>query len=409
MAQLRSSRAAQALALLVATVGSCNAGGNQPDVTVNGGCVGCIVNINPAGPTAKPAGDPDYLFMIVPGSATMPVTYVWHNRHYQGADAFLQVAQAEVAAWVERVKPSDAPAYGTLRVAFPIVSPPVLDKQQNTAGAAEAEKTWTQFWQVINEGRLKALEKSKLFSSISSETANISILDRGEADYALWFDGGHWHLRYHKGNPLNVSNAINPAGWVGSVNLIAKTAKSNETAIYSWHWSPQIQRIVFTVLGKDYFEVEPIIPVMKEEFARQGRAAPPIADRMGGKIKVVLATLSQGASSPFTVKIGGDPKSTELVRRADQEFALAAARGKIEALHSSKLFDSVTVETADVSDTSLDSYDVVLWQPATNPWTWRFRIAGKRDAFSLVLPPKSGVTDFAEIVHDNLRKVKPAS
>jgi hypothetical protein len=354
-----------------------------------------------------PAGDPENLVMTVPGSATMPVIYVWHNRSYQGADVFLQVARAEVAAWVERVKPSDAPAYGSLRVAFPILSPPVLDKQQNPAGAAEAEKTWTQFWQVINEGRLKALEKSKLFTSISSETANISILDPGQADYALWFDGGYWHLRYHQGNTLPAGNAINAAGWVAGVNIVAKSAKSTETAVFSWRMSPQTQKIWFTVLGKDYFEVEPIIPVMNEEYARRGRAAPPIADRIGGKIKVVLATFNQGAS-PITFKVGGDPKNAELLRRANQEFALAAARGKIEALRSSKLFDSVTIETADVSDTSLDSHDVVLWQPATNPWTWRFRIAGKSDAFSLVLPPKSEVTDFAGIVHDNIRKVKPA-
>lgn len=161
-------------------------------------------------------------------------------------------------------------------------------------------------------------------------------------------------------------------------------------------------RVRFTVLGTDYFAVEPIIPVMNAEFERQGRQAQPLTDRVGGKAKVVLATFRQGGTT-FTFP---DPEATQLVRRALQEYALAVARGKVEALKTSRLFDDVTVETADVSDVPLAGYDVVLWEPATSPWTWQFRIAGKNSALTVVSPIKATLAQFPEILRDNIRKAE---
>jgi hypothetical protein len=160
------------------------------------------------------------------------------------------------------------------------------------------------------------------------------------------------------------------------------------------------QKASFKVFGKEYFTLESIIPALNEGFDQEGRRAPPLTDRIGGKIKVVLTTFRQGNT---TIQFA-DPESTEFAQRALREYALAAARGQVQTLRSSGLFDTVTVETADVSDVPLAGYDVVLWQPAAHPWTWRFRVAGKGDAFTLVSPAEARVVQFAEIVRDNIRK-----
>jgi hypothetical protein len=161
-------------------------------------------------------------------------------------------------------------------------------------------------------------------------------------------------------------------------------------------------KVRFTLAGTDYFAVEAIIPLMNAEFQRQGGEAQPLADRVGGKVKVVLATFRQGG----TIFTSADPEATQLVQRALQEYALAVARGRVEALRASRLFDDVTVETADVSDVALGGYDVVLWQPATNPWTWQFRIPEKKDALTLVSPLKATVAQFPEVLRDNIRKAE---
>jgi hypothetical protein len=251
MAKRRTFLTAKALAVMVVTVAACGTNNSRPNVTVNAGCVGCAINANAAATAPKPAVTANNLVVTVPNDPTSPVVYIWHNRSYQGADAFLQVARAEVAASLEKVKPSASPPYGSLKVAFPKRPPPPFDKQQNPAGVAEAGNTWTQFWQVIDDGRLKAIEKSKLFTSITSEVANVSILDVGAADYALWFDGGFWHVRYHKGNPVDLTDISDVVTWVGSLNVMAKSVKATEGDIFSWHMSQAQgnQKVWLTVLG----------------------------------------------------------------------------------------------------------------------------------------------------------------
>jgi hypothetical protein len=54
-------------------------------------------------------------------------------------------------------------------------------------------------------------------------------------------------------------------------------------------------------------------------------------------------------------------------------------------------------------------WSIVADVPSGAPWTWRFRIAGKDDALALVSPPKSEAPQFADIVHDNIRKAKAGS
>jgi hypothetical protein len=371
MASSRTFFSAAASAILVAALVGCAAGNNRPNVTLNAGCMGCTVTATAA---PKPPVRPDDIIVAVPNDPQRSVTYTWHNRSYEGAEAFLQVVRAEVAASVEKVKPSGSPPYGSLKVAFPTRTPPALDSQQNAAGVAEAQSTWLRAWQEIDEGRLKALKRSQLFTSITSETANIGVLDAGAADFALWFDNGLWHVRYHKKSLVNIANAPDPFVWIGIVNTMAKAAKAIQQGTFTMNMPTGSGKIWFTLLGKDYFAVEPMIPVMKEEFLREARETPPLPDRLGGRAKIVLATFSGG---PGVMRISfPDPENTRLAWQANQEYALAAARGRVEALRRSNIFDSITVETADVSDVSVAGYDYVLWQPATNPWTWRYRIAG---------------------------------
>jgi hypothetical protein len=385
--------------ILLAALSGCATDASRPNVTVNAGCVGCIVNVNAA---AKPPAKPDEVKVTVPNDPTRPDVYIWHNRSYEGAEAFLEVVRAEVAAEVEKVRPSSVPPYGTLRVAFPKRVSPTLSNPQNPAGSAEAETTWVRYQQVIDEGRLKALEKSRLFASVASETDNVGILDPGPADFALWFDRGVWRVRYHDANPVDIANLPDVARWVGVVNVMANHAKAIRPGAYTAHIPPGNGRVWFTLLGTDYFSVEPMIPVMNAEFQRQAREVSPLTHRLGGKVKIVLATFTVGNTTyKFT-----DPENTRMAQQAGREFGLAVARGRVEALRRSNIFDSITVDTGDVSDVPVAGYDYVLWQPATSPWTWRYRIAGKQDAFTLVIPAATELPQFPAIVRDNIQKTK---
>jgi hypothetical protein len=162
------------------------------------------------------------------------------------------------------------------------------------------------------------------------------------------------------------------------------------------------QTVWLTFHDKDYDAVEPIVPVMDAEFQRQAHATQPVAARLGGRVKIVLPTSLKGV----TIFNFDDPENTKLAVRANQEFALAFARGNVEAIRISNLFDSVTVETADIADVPVEGYDVVLWKPAATPWAWRYRIAGKSDAFTLTIPLKVKIAQFAEVVGDNIRQSK---
>jgi hypothetical protein len=395
----RTFHSTRALVILLAALSGCATDANRPNVTLNAGCVSCMVNVNGA---AKPPAKPSELKVTVPNDPTRPDVYIWHNRSYEGAEAFLDVVRAEVAAEVEKVKPSSAPPYGSLRVAFPKRVSPTLSNLQNPAGAVEAETTWVRYQQVIDEARLRALEKSRLFAAVASETDNVGILDPGSADFALWFDRGVWRLRYHSANPVDFPNSPNVSAWIGIVNVMAKNAKAIRPGAYTAHIPQGDGKVWFTLQGTDYFSVEPMIPVMNAEFQRQAREVSPLTARLGGKAKIVLASFTVG-NTTYKFK---DPENARMARQAGQEFGLAAARGRVEALRRSNIFDSITVETADVSDVPVAGYDYVLWQPATSPWTWRYRIAGKNDAFTLVIPTGTEIPQFPEIVRDNIQKTK---
>jgi hypothetical protein len=144
---------------------------------------------------------------------------------------------------------------------------------------------------------------------------------------------------------------------------------------------------------------------MNAEFQRQARKTPRLTHRLGGKVKIVLATF---AVRKRTINFN-DPESSRVAKQVSQAFALAVTQGRVEALRRSNLFDTITVETADVSDVSVKGYDYVLWQLATKPWTWRYRIAGREGAFDLVLPQGTQVPQFPAVVRDNIERTKASS
>jgi hypothetical protein len=341
------------------------------------------------------------LTVTVPGNSSLPVLYTLQGRTYQGAVAFFEAVQTELAASLDKVTPSPDAPYGTLRIAFPAHTPPKLQNQKNPAGAAEAEASFVRFWELTEKARLKALEKSGLFTTISREAGNVSILGPGTADYALWFEGGIWHIRYRTGNPDVLLNPANVTAWLSLVSAKVKSAKEERPDSFSIH-SVNNGKVWFTWSGADYYTVEPMAALMDAEFLRKGRQVQRVPDPLGGKIKVVLATFAAGDTrAKFP-----NPENAQLVRDANRAYGLATAHGKLEALRHSGLFDTITVETADVSDVPVDGYDYVLWQVGNAPWSWRYRVAGRNDAYSLVVPPKYDTSMFPEIVRDNIRKTK---
>jgi hypothetical protein len=367
---------------------------------------GCVINgappaaKAPAANTAAAPANADTLSMKVPNRPGGPVTYTWHKHDYEGSANFLIAVQAEVTASLDKVKPSAAPPFGSLRVAFAKMPLPNIVNEQNPSGVAEARDAYVSLWQAIDDGRLKALEKSGIFSSITTETANIGILDPGAADFALWRDGS-WHLRYHKGNPHDIGNMTDVALWLGYVTIAARSAKSDLPGAFTLNTPPK-GKVWFTWAGTDYFAVEPMIPLMNAEFVRQAGETERLSSRIGGKVKIVLATFDAATANIAAT----DPENIRLSREALKAYGLAVANGRVEALRHSKIFDSITVETADTSDVPVADYDYVLWESATNPYSWRYRIAGKGDAYSLVTPTGTTVSKFPAVVRDAIRDSK---
>jgi hypothetical protein len=379
-------------------------------MVIAGALSGCVINAAPnaANPPAtaapaKPPASPDVLNMKMPNRPGGPVVYTWHKHDYEGAANLLLAVQAEVTASLDKVKPSVAPPFGSLRVAFAKMPPPNIVNEQNPAGVAEVKDAYVSLWQAIDDGRLKALQKSGLFSSITNETANIDILDPGSADFALWREGG-WHLRYRKGNPHDIGNMTDVALWLGYVTIAARTAKSDLPGAFSLHTpnTPNKGKVWFTWEGTDYFAVEPLVPLMDAEFMQQAGDTERLSGRIGGKVKIVLATFDAATTNVAAT----DPENVRLSREALKAYGRAVANGRVEALRRSKIFDSITVETADVSDVPVAGYDYVLWESATNPYSWRYRIAGKGDAYSLVTPTGTTVSKFPAVVRDAIRDGK---
>jgi hypothetical protein len=375
-------------------------------MVIAGTLSGCVINAapnaanTPASTPAKPPASPDVLSMKMPNRPGGTVTYTWHKHDYEGAANLLLAVQAEVTISVDKVNPSAVPPFGSLRVAFPKMPPPNVVNEQNPAGVAEVKDTYVSLWQAIDDGRLKALQKSGVFSSITNEMGNVGILDAGSADYALWRDGGSWHLRYHSGNPHDLNNLSDVATWLGLVTIAARGAKADPPGAFILH-TPTKGKVWFTWKGTDYFAVEPLVPLMNAEFMQEAGETERLSGRIGGKAKIVLATFDAANTNVATT----DPENIRLTREVLKVYGLAVANGRVEALRRSKIFDSITVETADVSDVSVAGYDYVLWQPATNPGSWRYRIAGKSDAYSLAVPA-STMAKFAEAVRDAIHDNK---
>lgn len=368
-------------------------------------CADCLKG-SPTRPAGAPMAPPTKPFMAtIPSTKDKPVIYQWNGSSYVGAEAFLRVVEAESAASVAKVSP-DSSRLGSLRMIIP-------ERQARTLGLGasdptaveEARATELRFGKIIDQGRVSALQRSGLFEPIRTESGNIAIAETGAADFVLWYDTGSWRVRYGKGDPISVFDSNDLVAWVNAVRSLAGVAKGNGAKPSARYLATHFPGSAggkpwFTFNGQDHYSLDTLVPAMDAEMLREGRAVPPLAERLGGRTKVVLATqrMAPGSASEKNPEVG----------EANRAMGRASAMGRAEGLRAAKLFDDIVVETADVSNVPLDGYDYVLWQPATQPHSWRFRAVGAgADARNLVSPPNNpDIKTWVEAVSSQLRQAR---
>ena len=373
MAWYRSS----AIALLATVLlGGCQTDGVQPTGTAGS------AQSRPTATKEQPA-----LSINVPNDASRPVVYTWHGRSYPGPDAFLAAVQMEVAYALESVTPVAKPTQAAARMALPVRPPLTFTNSTNTVGVAEAQRTMAQFWRIMDDARMAALTKSQLFATVSSEAGNARPKDLAGADYAVWFDGTVWRVRYHQSNAQFFKDELVLATWLQYMTSCANNAKQFSDNPFAVGIPPGGGKVVFELLGDDYYSLEKLLPPLEAEYQRRANEVKAAEHRLGGKAKIVLATFNFAQGARITYP---DPENTRLSKEGMDAQARAVARGRVQALRNAKIFAKIDSIVDDVDDVAIDGYDYVFWQPAKMPWIWHYHVAGKAETFELRPPLEVG-------------------
>lgn len=350
-------------------------------------------------PLPQTASQTKALRLEVPNQLDKPVTYLWNGESYQGAEIFMRVVEAQISAALARISDNQT-RLGSLRLILPERhSPPALNPL-NPAGQSEAQDVWKRFHAATDQGRLAALQKSGLFSPIEVETGSVGIAEAGRQDYVLWHDGAAWRLRYRKAEPYFISDSNDLPSWSGAVRNFASSAKTrgdgSSAALVTHFPSTPGGKTYFTFKGMDHFTLASLQAAMEVHYDQEAAKIQHVATRLGGRAKIVLASQTLGTANL--------PQTTgNSATDAQQAFMRAASLGRAKALRGSGLFASVSIAHADVSDVAMEDWDVVIWQPATRPFSWRFRVKGTDDAWNFDQPPTGASTQ--ELVDSMARQM----
>lgn len=357
------------------------------------------------GPAPSPAAgrsNADIITLTVPNRAHAPNTYQWRGQTYTGSEAFLAAVSARVAEQVASVE--RGAAVGSARVLLPPHAVPLPASKSNPAGAADGLRTVERAMRLLDEGRVTALQRSGLFEPVRSEPGATVLPAAGGTDFVLWFDNAAWHLRYRDGDPQSTGNVQEYGNWLRAVRTAAKTAQAGggkPTLTLSMSFRPASPNgVLFTFKGATYETAEALNPVVRAAFLEEARGVQPIANRLGGRLKVVVLTSHVG----IQIAMQGNPRANETIRSAFSNNTEAIALGRVEALRQSHLFDEVVMETADLKDVPLAGFDYVLWEPVGTPLAWHYRSSRKGgDNSALVSPgPHSTLQQWLEAVRDQL-------
>lgn len=338
--------------------------------------------------------------ITVPGTPGLPATYTREGVTYDSPSSLMAKTNEEIAASMAKVQVQPAPL-GSLRMILPVRTPLNVQNDKNPESAAVAGKVYADYQRDIDENHLVALRKANIFSPIHASTEQVGVADNDGADFALWFNNGHWQLRYRKGDTAQINDFFDMAAWTTAVNNFAHNALkddasslkyTNTTSLkYTAHLDGTVNdKPRFYFGSADYFSAADMAPAMKAAWIRAADQVKPVARPVGRRVKIVLpANPRLSVVNKAVTGVRGDE-----LRQAEKDFIAAIAAGYIQAIRNGHLFAEIDIVTQDVSDVPLDSYDATIWRPAESPFQWDFRVAGQKDARILVWPPNPEMQDW---------------
>jgi len=357
-------------------------------------------------PPIVAANNPNFFSFTTPPTPGRPVVFHWRGNSYDGTDAFIAGVTTRVAEMVAPLRPNGEPK-GSLRLVLPVRSAVAAAGGEIKPGEAAV----AQARGIIDQGRVTALRNAALFEPITVEVGSIAIPDAGTSDFVLWFTDGFWNLRYRRGDPKRFPDQNDLAIWLGAVRAQSQLALQGpgepSLGLTITYQSNTPDRVSYRFNGEDYSANEPLIPAMKAAFDDAAARIPPMAGRLGGRIKIVLT--STITPLPNTVPLLArnrpqqSPAIAAVIAEANAAHWHASVAAKVEAMRRSRLFDEVVVETAEHDDVALAGFDYVMWQLPGKPYAWRYRTKLKgNDAWTLTQPRDWDLQPWLDAVRQQL-------
>ena len=352
----------------------------------------------------RPNPNNDTISVTVPSTSGQPNTYSWRGQSFTGSNAFLAGVSARVADMVAGIE--RGAAVGSARVLLPSRVLSFGASATNPAGSAEGQRTIERALQLLDDGHVTALRRSGLFEPIRTEAGSPVLPAADGTDFVVWFDNNQWNLRYRSGDPQITGNPPDLGIWMRAVRNVVKTAQAGggkPTLTLSMTLRPAAPNgVMFTFNGVAYETAEALNPVVRAALLEEARGVQPVANRLGGRLKVVVLTSHVGMQIALN---GGNPRANETMRSAFSNHSESIALARVEALRRSRLFDDVVTETADLKEAPLGGFDYVLWEPVGTPLAWHYRSRRKGgDNLALTQPPgpHSSLQQWLEAVRDQL-------
>jgi hypothetical protein len=340
------------------------------------------------------------------------MTFRYDDDEYASAEAALAAMRRTEDSELSAIQPANIPVGGTLRIIISM-RPAEWTSRNATGMVSLGPPALSQSVAVTVEHQIAAIRQSHLFSSVTVEHGAAPFVDWPDgplpdpapADLVLWHDSRAWHLRGDQRNPITLSNRFaSLAAWLTGVRVSATEAKTQSRDDVQFGSVDGWRTITVRYRGVRYDGTEALAKALDAAYAQEIATLAPLHDRLAGKALIVVATLSQ--AKPQMAPAGASSEANDTIAKMVQVSYAATAKYRVEALRRSHLFDTVTVETEDVSDMPFAGYDDILFAMADRPLLWKYKVA-EGEAQILTLPKGDlSTTQMVEAIREQLREAR---